>query len=231
VSPDDRDFERFARQLDDEWTRERLRALAPPLALTEADELVRDLEGADPLGERVRPRWRDALRDAWGSWPGRLALATAVVLLLVVGFVAGRVTLEGRGRALLALPPLPSYAPPGPSGARLGVAPAVAPESERRFREAMAFYGTPDFPARALPLLHEAVAADASNDEARFWLGVALLWKRQSGEAIRHLERARALAPGNRHYAQYLLFAYLQAGAADKAAALQAELLREGAKE
>lgn len=233
MSTSDPEFERFSRRLDEEWVRERLRTVAPPpLALEGAEDLVRDLESADPLAEPVRAQWLDAARAALGFWPARLALGTAVVVLLVAGFVAGRVAQEGgRGRVVTALPPLPAYAPESAPGVGLGAVPSVAPGSERKFREAMAFHGTPDFPSRAAPLLDEAVAADPSNDQAQFWLGVALLFKRQVGDAVPHLEKARELAPGSRRYKQYLLFAYLQTSATGKAAALQAELLGGEGKE
>ena len=233
MSTSDPEFERFSRRLDEEWVRERLRTVAPlPLALEGAEDLVRDLESADPLAEPVGAPWLDAARAALGFWPARLALGAAVVVLLVTGFIAGRVAQEGgRGRVVTAPPPLPAYTPESAPGTRLGAVPSVAPESERKFREAMAFHGTPEFASRALPLLREAVASDPSNDQAQFWLGVALLWKRQAGDAIPPLEKARQLAPGSRRYQQHLLFAYLQVGAADKAAKLQAEILRGEGKE
>ena len=233
MSTDDRDFERFSRRLDEEWVRERLRTVAPPpLALEEAEALGRDLASADPLVQTDHPGWLDAAREALGFWPGRLALGTAVLVLLVVGFVVGRVAHEGsRGRIVAAAPPLPAYEPDGASRARLGAVPSVAPESERKFHEAMAFHGTPEFASRALPLLSDAVASDPSNDQAQFWLGVALLFKRQVGDAVPHLEKARELAPGSRRYKQYLLFAYLQRGDTEQAANLQAELLRDEVKE
>lgn len=229
MSTDDREFERFARRLDEEWVRERLRTVAPPpLALEEVEGLARDLASADPLVQADQPGWLDAVREALGFWPARLAVGTAVVALLVVGFVVGRVAHDvGQERVTAVAPPLPAYEPEAASRTRLGAVPSVAPESERKFREAMAFHGAPDFASRALPLLSDAVASDPSNDQAQFWLGVALLFKRQAGDAVPHLEKARELAPGSRRYKQYLLFAYLQISAADKAAKLQAELVRE----
>ncbi len=228
MSPDERDFEQFSERLDEEWLRERLRLLGAPTATIEEDALVRALAGADPLGEGPRPGWFTALREALGVWPGRLAFAGVAGTLVLVGFVLGRVVEPlARARGLTGVPPLPIYSAEGRSASGLGIGALIKAESERKFREAMAFYGTPEFPAKALPLLREAVAQDPSNDQAQFWLGVALLLSEKAPEAVRPLEEAVRLAPQHSLYKQYLLFAYLRAGALGKALKLHAEMLRK----
>jgi len=89
----------------------------------------------------------------------------------------------------------------------------------------MARYGEADFPQRAMPLLREAIAADPGNDQAQFWLGVVLLRDGRAADAIAPLEAAARLAPADRTYKGYLLYAYLQTGARHRAQALQQELL------
>ena len=92
-----------------------------------------------------------------------------------------------------------------------------------KLREAMTLYDTPDFPRKALPLLREAVAADALNDQAQFWLGVAWLLAERDTEALAPLEAAVRLAPADLRYQQYLVFAYLKVGDPGRAMALLAE--------
>lgn len=227
MSPDDRDFQRFSRQLDDEWLRERLRRAMPDLVgAVEEEELARALMEADPLAPSHRSGWLVRMREALTFWPGRLAVAGATAALLLIGFVLGRVPM-GRPAVQLAVSPPPKPAYQLEQGRGLAIGPAVKPGSERRFREAMAFYDDPDFQAKALPLLRDAVAEDPSNDQAQFWLGIALLLDRKSAEAIPPLEAGTRLAPGSKLYAQYLLLAYLQTGAVEQAIALQSQLLKK----
>ncbi|MBI4635415.1 MAG: hypothetical protein HY727_03605 [Candidatus Rokubacteria bacterium] len=226
MTPEPQDFEQFSRDLDEEWLRRRLLSDLPTrISAAEEDELARQLGRADPLVEAPGPHWLEAIRHIVASWPGRLAVAGSMALLLVAGFFVGRVSENGPGGHLPgAVPPKPVYEPE--RAIRLGITAPVKAESYVKFREAMALYGAPDFPSKALPLLREAVAADPTNEEAQFWLGAALLLERKPAEAIGPLEEARHLAPRSAQYGQYLLYAYLQAGAVDKALALQAEILR-----
>lgn len=231
MSPGDRDFERFSGRLDEEWNRERLRALTPmPISATDEAALLRALEVADPLGGMSGRGWLAAIRDALAFWPGRLALAGVACALLVIGVALGRMsTGAGDGRvAAGGIPPvpveLPDYAPD--RSARLGIGAPVKPESMKKFQDAMAFSGTAGFTANALPLLREAVALDATNDQAQFWLGVVLLRNDKGTAAVRPLEEAVRLAPKSTLYKQYLLFAYLRTGHVAKALVLQSELLK-----
>lgn len=227
MSQDDRDFERFSRTLDHDWLRQRLVSVLPPPGAIGERDLLAGLVAADPLGGSPRPGWLTALREALAVWPGRLALAGAAAALLVAGVLIGRLAgPAGPAAVATAVPPRPGYDPGAPARPGLGIGAPVAPASQERFREAMRFSGEPDFPAKAVPLLRAAVAADASNDQAQFWLGVALLLDRRGAEAVAPLEAAVRLAPGDSRYKQYLLFAYLQIGAVDKALTLQTDILR-----
>lgn len=227
MTGDERDFERFSQRLDEEWRRERLRASVPPsLAAAAETSLLEELERADPLGA-AGGGWLGALRGAFATWPGRLAFAGVACAFLVVGLALGRAT-TGRRIATGGIPPTPVEAPEYKPGARkaLGIGAPVKPESEKKFQEAMAFYGSPGFAANALPALREAVALDGANDEAQFWLGVALLLGGKTAEAIPRLEEAVRLAPGSAQYKQYLLYAYLLAGDVERALRVQTELLK-----
>ena len=227
MSSDDREFPRFSRRLDEEWLRVRVVATMAPPAVDQT-ALLRSLSTADPLGEEPDIGWMQALRVVASAWPGRLVLASAAFALLLAGVFIGRVgDLSSRALSrsrIAAVPPLPQYTPES-AGGGLGIAASVKPESAQSFRDAMALYGTPDFAARALPLLRQAVAQDATNEDAQFWLGVALLLERRGGDAVPSLEAAVRLAPRSALYQRYLLFAYLQSGAVDKAVRLQTELL------
>ena len=232
------DFERFSHRLDEEWRREQLRRLAPRLVTpSEQATLLEELERADPLAPVVQRRWlvavREAfwVREAFRTWPGRMAFAAAACALLVIGFVVGLAT-TGPSTSRVALketPATPIEMPeykPDAGGRALGIGAPARPESERKFREAMAFYNTPEFPSRALPLLREAVALDGSNDRAQFWLGVTLLLYGKSAPAIPPLEEATRLAPASTVYKQYLLFAHLRSGDVAKALRVQTELMK-----
>ncbi len=222
------DFERFSARLDEEWRRERLRAAVPPPPAASAEAaLLEEVERADPLGAAPEG-WRTTLREAFGSWPGRLAFAGVACGFLVIGLVVGRATTPGRQIATGGIPPTPIEAPEYKPGARkaLGVGAAVKPESAKKFQEAMAFYGAPDFAVKALPALREAVALDRANDEAQFWLGVTLLLTDAPAEAVAPLEEAVRLAPGSAPYKQYLLYAYLRVGDVNRALRLQTDLLK-----
>jgi len=227
VTPDRDAFAEFSRRLDAEDMRERVRRALDAAAtgpMEDAADLSRALEAADPLGEGSERRWTVAIRDLVGAWPGRVAVATALGAVLVVGLIVGRVTTPIPGRAGLAqTPPLPAYRPQPDRG--LALEEITAPASEQKFRQAMARYGEADFPQRAMPLLREAIAADPGNDQAQFWLGVVLLRDGRAADAIAPLEAAARLAPADRTYKGYLLYAYLQTGARHRAQALQQELL------
>src|SRR5204862_208624 len=67
--------------------------------MEDAADLSRALEAADPLGEGSERRWTVAIRDLVGAWPGRVAVATALGAVLVVGLIVGRVTTPIPGRA------------------------------------------------------------------------------------------------------------------------------------
>ena len=228
MSQRDPGFERFSRELDADWLRQRLRTTASPShdGIDEAS-LLRELEAADPLGASPRRSVIAGLREMLAFWPGRLVLAAAAVLLLVIGSQLGRMVQDRPGPRVAAIPARPIYIPDDGGDRTLGIAGSVKPASRAKFREAMSFYSSADFPEKALPLLQEAVVADPVNDEAQFWLGVVLLLKKRGGDAISPLEEAARLAPRQSLYKQYLLFAYLQTGAVDKATALQADLLEQ----
>ena len=227
------DFEHFSRRLDEEWRRERLRTLAPsPITPSEETALLEELDRADPLGSFPRGAWLWGLRDAFQMWPARLAFASAACAILVVGFVAGRATI-GPNASRVAVgrtPPTPvekpDYKPEGDRGA-LAIGAPVKLESVDKFREAMAFHNTAEFATKARPLLRESVALDATNDQAQFWLGITLLLEKKAPEAIDPLEEATRLAPGNRPYKQYLLFAYLQTGDVANALRIQSQLMKQ----
>jgi tetratricopeptide (TPR) repeat protein len=222
TTPDD--FDRFSARLDEAWMRERLRA---KLADLSEDDLLRDIGRADPLGAPQGGGWWRDLRRACAAWPARLSFAGAAVALLVIGFLLGRGVVDQSASSLArTIPPLPAYRAEATS--RLGIVSPVNPRSEEKFRAAMAFHGTRDFPGKALPLLREAVAFDASNDLAQFWLGVALLQVDQPADAVAPLKQAVRLAPADVDYKQYLLFAYLRTGAIRQASSVLVELMRGG---
>jgi len=228
VSSRDRDVEGFSRRLDDEWLRRRLVNTVPtPVRASEEERLVRALAAADPLGEGGWATSLRILRDGLAFWPARLAVAGVACALVLVGVVLSRALVPPSPVQLAArqAPPLPAYEPT--SSRALGIGAPVKPASQQKFRDAMSRYGAPEFAMWALPLLREAVAADAANDEAQFWLGVVLLRQHKATDAVAPLAAAVALAPGNVVYKQYLLFAYLRTGALAKALALQAELLQK----
>lgn len=236
MSLDHADFARFSRELDAEWLRQRARdVVAISTPVIDEDDLARALGQADPLAETARRGWLETIAAVFGSWPARLSLAGAACALVIIGVVVGRLVPMGpldqsvrvsqlRGTADVQ-PPVPIYTPERTP--RLGMTASVKPGSDRQFHEAMAFYGTSDFPARALPLLRAAVSEDPSNDQAQFWLGIALLLSGQDAEAVPALEEARRLGPGSALYKRYLVYAYLRTGASEKALALQMELLRQ----
>ena len=236
MSQDHADFARFSQELDAEWLRQRVHNLvATSTPVIDEDALVRALGQADPLAESPRPRWRETIAAVLGSWPARLSLAGAACALVIIGAAVGRLAPLGsldqsvrvsqlRG-TMDVQPPVPVYTPERTP--RLGMTASVKPDSDRQFHEAMAFYGTADFPTRALPLLRAAVTEDPSNDQAQFWLGIALLLSGQDAEAVPALEEAIRLGPGSALYKRYLVYAYLRTGASEKALALQMELLRQ----
>lgn len=226
MSQHDLDFERFSRELDAAWLRQRLHTtMSASRAGIDEAPLLRELEDADPLAAPPRRNVITALREVCAFWPGRLVLATAALLLLLIGSQLGRMVQGRPGSRVAAIPPRPIYVPDDGGERTLGIAASVKPASKAKFREAMRFYSSADFSDQALPLLREAVAEDPANDEAQFWLGVVLLLKGRGADAIPALEAAVRLAPRQPAYKQYLLFAYLQTGAVDKATALQADLL------
>ena len=226
------DFARFSRELDTEWFRQRLRSgMGLPPTIDE-EELSRALGQADPLAEMPSRGWFEKIGDALGTWPRRIAVAAMASALVVLGVVIDRsLPISGPSVQSVELrvdtkqPPLPRFAVE--PGVRLGISAPVKPESERRFQEAMSFYGAPDFGRRALPLLRAAVGADPGNDQAQFWLGVVLLLNGDTTDAIRVLEEAVRLGPGSTLYKKYLVYAYLRVGASEKALAVQTELLRQ----
>ena len=226
MTRDDRDFDAFSHRLDAEWQRERLRQAMPaPLAASEEAALLEAIERADPLG--AERDWLVRLRETFQTWPARLAFAGVACACLVIGVLLGRATIGDR-MAKGGIPPRPIESPEYKPEARraLGIGAPVKPESEKKFQEAMAFHGTPEFAAKAVGPLREAVALDAANDEAQFWLGVVLLLGGKSSDAIPPLEEAVRLAPASVRYKQYLLFAYLQTGDANRALRLQSEILK-----
>lgn len=224
MSPQGRSFQQFSSDLDAEWLRERIRAsLATTVDAAEEDALATAIGRADPLADAPRGGWLGGILDALGTWPGRLSFAGAAAALVLIGVGVGRVVVPSTPRIAATAIPRPTYEPD--QTRPLGAAPTVKPESERKFRDAMALLEAPDFVARALPLLQGAVAEDASNDQAQFWLGVLWLLKGQAAESVGPLEEAARLAPASSRYRQYLMIAYLQTGATDKALALQTQLL------
>jgi tetratricopeptide (TPR) repeat protein len=198
------------------------------------EEELTALERADPLGARApvpTRSWVERLQAALGlmPWPAWAGATVAVGLAFVAGLLL-RSIFTGPERLPPGLEALrlakPVFTPPTEVPA-LGIAPAVKPEAETRFREAMAFYDAADFPDRAIPMLKEAVAIDPSHDRAQFWLGIAYLLKGETTAAIPPLEEAARLAPGNREYKHYLVWAYLTAGKAEEALRLQTEILQK----
>ncbi len=220
------EFLRFSRRLDAEWLREQLKQRVPPMSASAEATLLAELERAGPLGAAPRG-WRPALRDALGTWPGRLVFASVACAFLLVGVFFGRATVGDR-LVKGGISPTPVETPdykPG-QGRGLGIAGPVKPESERKFQAAMAFYGSADFAAKAFPALREAVTLDRANDQAQFWLGVTLLLTGKTAEAGPPLEEAVRLAPASVQYKQYLLAAYLRAGDLERALRVQAELMK-----
>lgn len=221
--PDDgRGFERFSRRLDHEWLRRRVEG--PTAVGREGPEeaaLTRAFIAADPLGDHeesgsVRRPWMAVLRELLSRWPARVAVAGAACAFLVLGALGARIA------DLVARPPHVAVGVPKPpwhpdASARLAIAAGVKPQSERKLQEALAFYAKADFAARATPLLREAVAADPTNDQAQFWLGVARLLASDDAEAIPALEAAHRLAPRSVLYGQYLAFAHLRHGDVERA--------------
>jgi tetratricopeptide (TPR) repeat protein len=227
------DFEQFSRRLDEEWRRERFRTLLPPpVAPSEPAMLLDELDRADPLARFSARPWLVALREAFQMWPARFAFVSVACAILVIGFALGHVT-TGPSASRVAvgpIPPTPVAKPdykPDIGRSALAIGSSVKPESEKKFREAMAFHNTPEFAARALPLLQQSVALDSNNDQAQFWLGVALLLEDKTAEAISPLEDAVRLAPRSTPYKQYMVFAYLRNGEIAKALRVQNELLKQ----
>ncbi|MBM4442984.1 MAG: tetratricopeptide repeat protein [Candidatus Rokubacteria bacterium] len=217
-------FDRFSERLDRDWTRSRMRAATGDAATPSEEELLRALGRADPLAEHAGGGWWEGVRSLLAPWPARLGVGAAIAALILIGFALGRVVTERDVQYARALPPMPAYAPEARSG--LGAGASVKPQSLDKFREAMAFHPTPEFAAKALPLLRESVALDPAHDEAQFWLGVALLHLDQPDAAIVPLEQAVRLAPADPFYKQYLMFAYLRTGAVKQATAILVELMR-----
>jgi len=219
------------------FERERLRGhvegcTACQAVLAEMEEGTATLARADPLGAReTRPTepWWSCLRGALDLWPGpawagaTIAVGIAFVagLLLRPMLIGSPLPVPGREIYRIAKPPFT----PAAEVHAFGIAPAVRPEADRRFGEAMAFYAEPDFPDKALPKLKEAVALDPRHDRAQFWLGIAHLLKGEARLAIEALEAAAALAPANLEYKHYLVWAYLKAGQVEKALRLQTQVL------
>lgn len=227
MTPDSDPLAAFSQRLDDEWARVRIRQAIEraPFAEETAADVSAELLAADPLGDGSGRRWPAAIRDLLAVWPGRVAVAATVGVVLVVGVLLGRLISNGPAPVTIAVaPPLPAYRPQPEPG--LGLVPPTRRESAQKFREGMAQYGQADFVRRALPLLREAATADATNDQAQFWLGVVLLQDGRPHEAVAPLEAAVRLAPADRTYKGFLLYAYLQTGRADRALALQQDLLR-----
>jgi hypothetical protein len=206
--------------------------------LEELRQGAAELERADPLGEvaaapaPARVNWLDALRSlvrpaAWPAW----SLAGAVaVALFVLGFLL-RPSLwpPAPGRPLgpmaqLTKPPLQRQ-PDGTIALGIG-ATTARPEARALFERALASYDAPDFADRAAPVLEQAVKADPSFEQARFWLAICYLLKGNTTAATPQLEEAVRLAPGNVTYQHYLVWAYLKAGEYEKAMEAQSRVLR-----
>ncbi|HYE94293.1 MAG TPA: tetratricopeptide repeat protein [Terriglobales bacterium] len=229
MSGDDRAYAAFERRVDDAWMRERVRRMtAGP---EDAAELAAALAAADPLGSpppapSAARRWRTALAELFQPWPARLALGAGFALVLLLGAFAGRALLPGPAAPVwTGTLPMPAYDPDRTTRALAGAG-NVRPESQAKLRAAMAFHPQPDFAARALPLLEEAVALDAQNEPAHFWLGVALLHRDRPADAVPPLERAVKLAPADETYKLYLAMAYLRTGAVRRGGEVLGELLR-----
>lgn len=218
----DADFERFSERLDREWMRARLATVVTGAEAPEQD-LERMIREADPLGTTPARR-PGVIRELFGSWPSRFAVAATVAALVLIGFVLGRIIDHRAPTVMTMAPPLPAYVP-GPAST-LALAPTFGARADERFRAAMAFHPTPEFASKALPLLREAVRFDPTHDQAQFWLGVALLQSDQAQAAVLPLEEAVRLGPADSAYKQYLLFAYLRTGAVKRATALLLELMR-----
>src|SRR5262249_36662116 len=165
VSQHDLDFWRFSRELDAAWLRQRLHTtMSASRAGIDEAPLLRELEDADPLAAPPRRNVITALREVCAFWPGRLVLATAALLLLLIGSQLGRMVQGRPGSRVAAIPPRPIYVPDDGGERTLGIAASVKPASKAKFREAMRFYSSADFSDQALPLLREAVAEDPAND-------------------------------------------------------------------
>jgi hypothetical protein len=201
-----------------------------------------DVRQADPLGAlrpaegAARSGWREALREllrpaAWPAWSLAVSAAAAVFLL---GFLLRPLiwpsSQEPRGR-LMAQVDKPKLQRQEDGGIVLGIGATTAkPEARALLMQALAFYDAPDFAERALPPLEQAVTADPTFEQARFWLGVCFLLKGDTSKAVPQLEEAARLAPGNVTYHHYLVWGYLKAGEFGKALQAQTWLLNRPAR-
>ncbi len=201
-------------------------------ALGEMEQGAAALVRADPLEVRTAgsaESWRDRLRAALDLVPGPAwaGAAAAVGVVFVAGLLL-RPVLIGPSLPVplaegyrIAKPPLI----PSAAVSAFGIAPPMKPESDQRFREAMASHAEPDFAEKAIPKLEAAVAIDPRNEQAQFWLGIARLLKDEVRSAIPPLEAAVKLAPGRLEYRQYLVWAYLRMDRNADALRVQTELL------
>ncbi len=196
-----------------------------------AAELQRDDPLREPVvGSRGEPGWLDSLRALLrpGAWPAWSLAAAAAAVVFVMGFVLRPIVWPmreaGRTGQVAGVPKPPLARQPDGSFA-LGIGPSVRPEARALLLKALESYDTADFADRALPTLEQAVQADPTLEQARFWLGVCYLLKGNAGAAIPHLEEASRLAPGNVTYQHYLVWGYLRAGQYRKALDAQTRLL------
>ena len=209
--------------------------------VTDLERGAARLEREDPLGEPAGMRtpagtpWLAAVRAllrpaAWPAWS--LAATVAVGLFALGVLVRPALWPEGapQGAALTAQIVKPGL-PRQPDGSVvLGIGRTTArPEAVALLQTALAAYDAADFADRALPVLTQAVAADPSFEQARFWLGVCYLLTDKTTAALPQLEEAVRLAPGNVTYRHYLVWGYLKAGDGRKALAAQTQLLEQGA--
>ena len=106
---DDSDFERFSRDLDAEWLRQRLQSttVASRAAIAGEESLLRELEEADPLAPPARRTMMDAVRELLSLWPGRLVFAAGLSMMLALGFLLGRIPHDRPQTHLAAIPPRP----------------------------------------------------------------------------------------------------------------------------
>ena len=196
-----------------------------------------ELEREDPLRQPLPTAdapamgWREAVRSLMrpSAWPAWSLAAAAGMALFVMGF--------------LLRPMLWAPAPTGPVGPMaefqkpplerkadgtlvLGIgAIGARPEARALLERALDYYEAPDFADRALPSLEQAVQIDPSFEQARFWLGICYLTKGNTASAVRQLEEAARLAPGNVTYHYYLVWAYLKAGHYRKALEEQTRMI------